>query len=182
MYRKRRWGTATQLHQIPTDSVETDVVGSASLAPANMEVFAPAPAQPKSAETAAVAPPDRSAPRRLSRRAVALGAGLALAVGVAGWFGYGWWTVGRFTVATDDAYVQAYNTTLAAKVSGYVASVTVTDNMRVHAGDMIATLDDGDYRLAVDSAREKVATQEAIVARMAHQITAQEAAVAQAKT
>ena len=69
---------------------------------------------------------------------------------VAGWFGYDWWTVGRFTVSTDDAYVQAYNTTLAAKVSGYLASVLVTDNMRVHAGDVIATIDDGDYRLAVN--------------------------------
>ena len=31
-------------------------------------------------------------------------------------------------VSTDDAYVQAYNTTLAAKVSGYLANVPVTDN------------------------------------------------------
>jgi membrane fusion protein, multidrug efflux system len=52
----------------------------------------------------------------------------------------------------------------------------------VHAGDVIATIDDGDYRLAVDSAREKVATQEATVTRMAHQITAQEAAVEQTRT
>ena len=100
----------------------------------------------------------------------------------AGYFGYGYWTVGRFTVTTDDAYVQAYNTTLAAKVSGYLASVPVTDNTVVHAGDVIATIDDGDYRLAVDSAREKVATQTATIARMGHQIEAQQAAVAQAKT
>ena len=53
-----------------------------------------------------------------------------LAIGVAGYFGYEYWTVGRFTVSTDDAYVQAYNTTLAAKVSGYLASVPVTDNMQ----------------------------------------------------
>jgi membrane fusion protein (multidrug efflux system) len=52
----------------------------------------------------------------------------------------------------------------------------------VHTGDVIATLDDGDYRLAVDSARGKVATQEATIARMAHQITAQESAVEQART
>ena len=71
---------------------------------------------------------------------------------------------------------------LAAKVSGYLASVPVTDNTYVHTGDVIATIDDGDYRLAVDSAREKVATQEATIARMAHQITAQEAAVEQTRT
>ncbi len=111
-----------------------------------------------------------------------LGVVAVLAAGVAAWFGYNYMTVGRFTVSTDDAYVQAYNTTLAAKVAGYLASVPVTDNTYVHTGDVIATIDDGDYRLAVDSARDKVATQEATVARMAHQITAQEAAVEQART
>jgi membrane fusion protein, multidrug efflux system len=119
---------------------------------------------------------------RLRRRTLAVAASAAVGVAAAGWFGYDWLTVGRFTVSTDDAYVQAYNTTLAAKVSGYLASVPVTDNTYVHTGDVIATLDDGDYRLAVDSAREKAATQEATVARMAHQIVAQEAAVEQAKT
>src|SRR6185437_493540 len=52
--------------------------------------------------------------RRLSGRKIAFGALAALAVGGAAWFGYDWWTVGRFTVSTDDAYVEAYNTTLAA--------------------------------------------------------------------
>jgi multidrug resistance efflux pump len=48
--------------------------------------------------------------------------------GTGGWFGYHYLAVGRFLVTTDDACVQAYNTTLAAKVAGYVASVPVTDN------------------------------------------------------
>ena len=52
----------------------------------------------------------------------------------------------------------------------------------MHAGDVIATIDDGDYRLAVDSARAKVATQEATIARIGHQILAQQAAVEQART
>jgi membrane fusion protein (multidrug efflux system) len=182
MYRKKEWDAAPQLYRIPTDSVETHVVHDSPAIPPTAEAIALAPPQPKFAETASAAPAGKDAPRHVSSRTVALGAGLVLAVGVAGWFGYGWWTVGRFTVATDDAYVQAYNTTLAAKVSGYVSSVAVIDNTRVRAGDVIATLDDGDYRLAVDSAREKVATQEATVARMGHQIAAQEAAVAQAKT
>jgi membrane fusion protein, multidrug efflux system len=126
--------------------------------------------------------PAGEVPPARSRRRLVFGAIAALAIGVAGYFGYEWWTVGRFTVTTDDAYVQAYNTTLAAKVAGYLASVLVTDNTYVHAGDVIATIDDGDYRLAVDSAREKVATQTATIARMGHQIEAQEAAVAQAKS
>jgi membrane fusion protein, multidrug efflux system len=131
---------------------------------------------------AAAAEPTKNSSRRFSRRAVVLGAVAAVALGAAGWFGYHYLTVGRFIVSTDDAYVQAYNTTIAAKVAGYLAGTPVTDNTFVHAGDVIATLDDGDYKLAVDSAREKVATQEATVARMSHQIHAQEAAVAQAGT
>ena len=46
---------------------------------------------------------------------------------------------------------------------------------------MIATIDDGDYRLAVDAARDKVATQQATVDRIGRQIVAQEANVDQAK-
>jgi membrane fusion protein, multidrug efflux system len=124
--------------------------------------------------------PPAARPRRFGRQ-LALAAVLAAAVGGASWFGYNWWTVGRFVVSTDDAYVGAYNTTIATKVAGYVAKVLVTDNARVHAGDVIATIDDGDYRLAADSAREKVATQESTIARIGHQIDAQQAAVAQAK-
>jgi membrane fusion protein (multidrug efflux system) len=137
------------------------------------------PAAPTAGVAGAAASPAR--PQR-SRRKLVLAAIVLAAAGTGGWFGYHYLTVGRFLVTTDDAYVQAYNTTLAAKVAGYVASVPVTDNTYVHAGDVIATIDDGDYQLAVDSAREKVTTQEATVARMAHQIAAQEAAVAQAKT
>jgi membrane fusion protein (multidrug efflux system) len=138
------------------------------------------PAAPTAGAPGATASPVRA--QRAGRRKPILAAVALVAAGTGGWFGYHYLTVGRFLVTTDDAYVQAYNTTLAAKVAGYVASVPVTDNTYVHAGDVIATIDDGDYQLAVDSAREKVATQEATVARMAHQITAQEAAVEQART
>jgi membrane fusion protein (multidrug efflux system) len=138
------------------------------------------PAAPSAGALGAAAAPAR--PQRARRRKLVLGAIVLAAAGTGGWFGYHYLTVGRFLVTTDDAYVQAYNTTLAAKVTGYVATVPVTDNVYVHAGDVIATIDDGDYRLAVDAARGKVATQEATVARIAHQITAQEAAVEQART
>ena len=105
----------------------------------------------------------------------------AVAVLVAGWFGFDYMTTGRFLVSTDDAYVRAYNTTLGAKVSGYVSAFLVDDNTTVRAGDVVARIDDGDYRLAVDSARDKVATQEATIARFDRQIAAQRAAVEQAQ-
>ncbi len=119
------------------------------------------------------------APRR--RRLAMLGIALLAAAGAGGWFGYHWWTVGRFMVSTDDAYVHADNTTLAAKVPGYVANIYVADNSFVHAGDVVATVDDGDYRLAVDQARQKAATQQATVERIGQQVVAQAANVDQAK-
>jgi membrane fusion protein, multidrug efflux system len=169
-----------QIASVPESKPRDDVIDVPAEQPA-AEARAPAPTEPRPVEAGPMTADGKKPARRLTRRTIALGAAV-LAIGAGAWFGYDWWTIGRFTVSTDDAYVQAYYTTLAAKVPGYVASVLVTDNTRVGAGDVIAMIDDGDYRLAVDSAREKVATQEATVARMAHQITAQEAAVAQART
>jgi membrane fusion protein, multidrug efflux system len=165
-----------QAELVGSQRSEPDIPASPSPAAAPRDPGVPTSGAPGGAAASPVRP------QRARRRKVVLAAIVLVAAGTGGWFGYKYLTVGRFMVTTDDAYVQAYNTTLAAKVAGYVASVPVIDNTYVHAGDVIATIDDGDYRLAVDSAREKVATQEATVARMAHQITAQEAAVEQAHT
>jgi membrane fusion protein, multidrug efflux system len=119
-------------------------------------------------------------PRRSLRKLPLIATAAALIAISGGWYGAQWWTTGRFIVSTDDAYVHAHNTTLAAKVPGYVASIPLDDNAPVHAGDVIATIDDGDYRLAVDAAGDKVRTQEATVARIARQVIAQQANVAQA--
>jgi len=179
MYRNRAEATSA-FQVVPAGEGEISPAEAVEALPRPPQ--AEAPVQPLPVKVASAPGPVRKAQPKRTRRRVMFGAIALLAIGVAGYFGYGWWTVGRFAVTTDDAYVQAYNTTLAAKVSGYLASVPVTDNTVVHAGDVIATIDDGDYRLAVDSAREKVATQTATIARMGHQIEAQQAAVAQAKT
>lgn len=131
-----------------------------------------------------LAPADDVAARNpkgsLGRKAIAAAALLAALAG-GGWYGHYYWTAGRYLVSTDDAYVGAKNTTLAAKVSGYVEAVTVEDNARVRAGDVIAKIDDGDYRLAVDSARGKATTQQATIERIGKQVEAQQAAIDQAK-
>ena len=118
---------------------------------------------------------------RVSRRAAMIGAAVVIALAAGGWYGSHWLTTGRFVVSTDDAYVRADATTLAAKVAGYVSAINVADNTFVHTGDVIARIDDGDYRLAVDTARDKLATQESTVARIGKQIEAQQASVEQAK-
>ena len=82
---------------------------------------------------------------------------------------------------TDDAYVRANNTTLGARVSGHVAAILPGDNVVVHAGDVVFKIDDGDYRIAVDAARTRIATQQATIERIGRQVTALESAVEQAK-
>jgi membrane fusion protein (multidrug efflux system) len=89
--------------------------------------------------------------------------------------------VGRFMVGTDDAYVRANNTTLGARVSGHIAAILPRDNSEVKAGDVVFRIDDGDYKIAVDSARAKIATQEATIARIGRQVAAQQSAVEQAR-
>jgi membrane fusion protein (multidrug efflux system) len=123
----------------------------------------------------------RSLAGRISRKAALIGATAVVALVAGGWYGDHWLTTGRFIVSTDDAYVRADATTLAAKISGYVSAIGVADNTYVHSGDVIARIDNGDYRLAVDTARDKLATQQATVARIGKQIEAQQASVEQAK-
>ena len=134
-------------------------------------------AQPAGTPVAASA---KAAPSGRRRRLVLTLVALAVAV-LGGGYGYHWWTVGRFIVSTDDAYVSAKTATLAAKIPGYIATLDVEDNASVKAGAVIATIDDGDYTLAVDSARGKVATEQATIDRLGRQIAAQQAAVDQAR-
>jgi membrane fusion protein, multidrug efflux system len=105
---------------------------------------------------------------------------LAGALAFGAYEGHGWWTSGRFQVSTDDAYVQADITTLSAKVSGYVESVAVTNNQSVRAGDLIARIDPGDYRLGLQAAEDKLATQQSTILRIGRQEEATRASVAQA--
>jgi len=116
---------------------------------------------------------------KINRKRVFMGVAAAAVLAAAGWFGYGYLTVGRFMVTTDDAYVRAYNTTLGAKVAGYVSEFPVEDNTKVRAGDVIARIDDGDYVLAANAARDKIGTQQATIERFDRQITAQRANVEQ---
>jgi membrane fusion protein, multidrug efflux system len=160
----------------PDDPPAPVARGAESPTPRRDENRAPAPAD-VAAPAQQVAPSGR--PRR-ARRIVIAGAVLA-ALAAAAYFGDYWWTVGRFTVTTDDAYVGAKSTTLAAKIPGYLAALEVEDNQRVRAGDVIARIDDGDYQLAVKTAQDKVATQQATIERIGKQIAAQQATVDQAK-
>src|SRR5437763_15840098 len=119
-------------------------------------------------------------PKSGKRKLVAIGIGALLAFAAAA-YGVNYTLVGRFYVSTDDAYVRANNTMLGARGSGHVAAILPGDNAVVRTGDVIFRIDDGDYRMAVDAARSKIATQQATIDRIGRQVTALESAVEQAK-
>src|SRR6266700_3050812 len=88
-------------------------------------------------------------PSRKAIRRAALALALALGVGAAADFGYGYLTTGRYLESTDDAYVKADSTIISPKVSGYIAQVLVSDNQPVKAGQVLAQIDDRDFRTAL---------------------------------
>src|SRR4051812_32342233 len=77
----------------------------------------------------------RTQMKRTLRRILLGSAALAVVAGAASYGTY-WYKTGRFLESTDDAYVQADYTTIAPKVSGYIADVKVEDNQAVKAGQV----------------------------------------------
>ncbi|WP_076866907.1 HlyD family secretion protein [Bradyrhizobium mercantei] len=108
------------------------------------------------------------------------GAALAVLAG-GGWYGWDYWTVGRFQVSTDDAYVKADNTTIAPKVSGYLSAVLVGDNEHVRAGQTLARIDDRDFRVALDQSKADVAAAEAASASKHAQLDVQQSVIEAAR-
>jgi membrane fusion protein (multidrug efflux system) len=139
----------------------------------------PAPAIDKPT-TDAPAAARAAAPKSGKRKFVLMGIVSLLALAAVSYGGY-YTLVGRFYVSTDDAYVRANNTMLGARVSGHIAAILPGDNVLVRAGDVIFRIDDGDYRIAVDAARSRIATQQATIDRIGRQITAAESAAEQSK-
>lgn len=128
--------------------------------------------EPASAEVAA--------PQKKRRKRMLPLLGLVLLAG-AGWYGYDWWTEGRFMVSTDDAYIGADIATISPKVSGYVERVDVVANQHVKAGDPLVTLEDGDYRIAAEQAEAQIATQKLALSRFDAQIAGAKASLNQAQ-
>jgi membrane fusion protein, multidrug efflux system len=68
----------------------------------------------------------------------------------AAWFGWNWFKLGRWIVSTDNAYIRADITMIAAKSEGFVRELLVVDNSQVQVGDPLIQLDprDGDVMIA----------------------------------
>ena len=86
-------------------------------------------------------------------------------------------TMPRISKSTDDAFIAARQFAVAAKASGFVAAVPVTDNQHVAAGDVIARIDDRDYRVALARPRRRSAAAKANVDNIDAQIDVQQAQI-----
>ncbi len=158
------------IEPMPTTPRQDPVARQARETP---EIDKPSTEAPSAASQAA-------APKSGKRKFILMGIAVLLALAAVAYTA-NYFLVGRFYVSTDDAYVRANSTMLGARVSGHVAAILPGDNALVHAGDVVFRIDDGDYRIAVDAARSRIATQQATIDRIGRQITAQESAAEQAK-
>src|SRR5438045_3896104 len=111
--------------------------------------------------------------RQLIKRA-ALALAVALGVAAAAGFGHYYLTTGRYLETTDDAYVKADSTIIAPKVSGYIAQVLVGDNEKVRAGQVLARIDNRDFKAALGQARADVAAAGASVRNLDAQLELQQ--------
>jgi membrane fusion protein (multidrug efflux system) len=113
----------------------------------------------------------------LRRHPFALSLALLLLVLVAA-AGYLYWDYAKKFESTDDAFIAARQFPIAPKVSGYLTAVPVTDNQHVAAGDVIARIDERDFRVALEQAQAQVSSAEAGIQNFDAQITVQGAQIA----
>jgi membrane fusion protein (multidrug efflux system) len=107
-----------------------------------------------------------------------------VAAGYLAWYVAGHWNRWTGTAryeSTEDAYMVGDVTPLAAKVSGYVASVPVGDYQTVRKGDLIVEIDPADYRAQLAQADANVAAAQATLANLANQKDVQRALIRQAE-
>lgn len=92
-----------------------------------------------------------------------------------------WWVGSAVQQSTDDAYLEADLTPLAARVPGYVRQVPVQDFQKVKAGDLMVEIVDDDYRAEVEQAQANVAAAQAAIENLDAQTLLQQALVKQAE-
>jgi membrane fusion protein, multidrug efflux system len=159
---------------------ENEVPNLRAIAPsrARLEALSPDPQAPP-AESQHIA---GGAPRNglLRRHRTAFGLGLALFIVLAG-LGYLYWDYARHFESTDDAFIAARQFSIAPKVAGYITAVPVTDNQHVKAGDVIARIDDRDFRVALQQADAQVGVAAANIQNIDAQIDVQQSQIAAAQ-
>ena len=102
----------------------------------------------------------------------------AVALAVLAAVGYVYYDYAAHFESTDDAFIAARQFAIAPKVSGYIVDVPVTDNQHVKAGEVIAKIDERDYRIALSQAEAQVEASQASIKNIDAQIEVQQAQIA----
>jgi membrane fusion protein (multidrug efflux system) len=121
--------------------------------------------EPRAAAPEAVEP---AAPKKNGKRPF-LVLGAVVAVALAAYGGFVVLTAGR--ESTDDAQVAADTVPVSARVAGQVVHVAIQENQRVKKGDLIATIDDADYKAKVKQAEAELASSQAQKAQADAQVS-----------
>jgi len=166
----------TKLHALNNNSVPSAEIVGAPVAHPSLEANPPS----RTAEAISSSGHGKAA-RKRGVRSLLFGAAAIALIGAGAHFGHGYWTVGRFKVETDDAYVKADNSSVAPKISGYIAEVIVGDNEVVKAGQPLARIDDRDFRTALDQAKADVAAAKATIAAKQVAMDIQQSTIAAAR-
>jgi membrane fusion protein (multidrug efflux system) len=116
----------------------------------------------------------------VQRHPVAACAGLAFLLATVAAVGLSWDEARHFQT-TDDAFIAARQFSVAPKVPGYITSVPVTDNQHLASGDVIARIDDRDYKVALTQAEAAVAAAHAGIENIDAQMDVQKAQVTASK-
>ena len=91
--------------------------------------------------------------------------------------GYVYWDNAQHFESTDDAFIAARQFGIAPQVAGTITAVPVTDNQQVAAGDVIARIDDRNYRIALEQAQAQIASAQAGIRNIDAQISVQQAQI-----
>ncbi|HVI52484.1 MAG TPA: HlyD family efflux transporter periplasmic adaptor subunit [Candidatus Sulfotelmatobacter sp.] len=98
--------------------------------------------------TPAAPPASGNGRRKLLMSAAAIG---FAAIGAA--YGVYWFSVGRYNMTTDDAYVSGNVIQVSPQIAGTVVAVRADDTDFVQAGQPLVTIDQADTKLALDQAK-----------------------------
>lgn len=95
------------------------------------------------------------------------GAAIFILAALLAWLAH-YMLVGQYLVSTDDAYLAADSSLIAAKVSGYVTEVAVDNGDSVQPGQLLAVIDPRDYQNAEAAAKAAaVAAQAGLILQQA---------------
>jgi membrane fusion protein (multidrug efflux system) len=81
---------------------------------------------------------------------------LVILLSGAGWEAFSWLQERQHYESTDNAYLKSNSVLISARVEGYITQLNIDDNQIVKKGDVLAVIDDRDYRAKLEQANARV--------------------------